>query len=193
MKQIALAMFNYESTYGHFPASYIADKKTGKPLLSWRVAILPFIEQDALYKQIHLDEPWDSEHNKQFANMVVSVYRHPASTAKPGMTNYLTLRGKDTAFPGKDGIRLAEITDGTSNTIMLVEANDSKAVPWMKPDDLTYDEKNPSAGLGGLFSGGFNAAFCDGSVRFIRGTVDAETLRRLFNIHDGQVLDRSKF
>ena len=105
----------------------------------------------------------------------------------------LILHGKDTAFPGKDGIRLAEITDGTSNTIMLVEANDSKAVPWMKPDDLTYDEKNPSAGLGGLFSGGFNAAFCDGSVRFIRGTVDAETLRRLFNIHDGQVLDRSKF
>ena len=121
------------------------------------------------------------------------TYRSPASTAKPDMTNYLTLRGKDTAFPGKDGISMRDITDGVSHTIMLVEADDSKAVPWTKPDDLAYDEKNPSAGLGGLFPGGFNAAFCDGSIHFIGRTIDAETLRRLFNIHDGQVVDQSKF
>jgi prepilin-type processing-associated H-X9-DG protein len=193
MKQIALAMFNYESTFGHFPPAYIADKTTGKPLLSWRVAILPFIEQDALYKQFHLDEPWDSQHNKKFVDMVIAVYRSPASTAKPGMTNYLTVRGMHTAFPGKEGIRLAGIPDGTSNTIMLVEANDAKAVPWTKPDDFPYNEKNPAAGLGGIFPGGFNAAFCDGSVRFIRGTIDAETLRRLFIRDDGQVIDQSKF
>ena len=67
MKQIVLAAINYEETYGHFPAAYIADEKTGKPLLSWRVAILPFLEENALYKQFHLDEPWDSEHNKKLS------------------------------------------------------------------------------------------------------------------------------
>jgi prepilin-type processing-associated H-X9-DG protein len=193
MKQIGLAMFNYESTYNHFPAAYIADKKTGKPLLSWRVAILPFVEQDGLYRQFHLDEPWDSEHNKKLLASMPQVYRHPASTAAPGMTNYVTVRGKDTAFPGKEGIRIAEITDGTSNTIMAVEVSDAKAVPWTKPDDFPYDDKNPAAGLGGLFAGGFNAAFCDGSVHFISSAIDAETLRRLFNRHDGQVIDSSKF
>ncbi len=114
------------------------------------------------------------------------IYRSPASRTKLGMTNYLTVRGKDTAFPGKKAISLAEITDGMSNTIMVVEASDAKAVPWTKPDDFEYDEKNPAAGLGGLFPGGFNAAFCDGSVRFLSTDIDAETLRNLFNRHDGK-------
>ncbi len=193
LKQIALAIINYESTYGRLPSAYIADHNTGKPLLSWRVAVLPFIEQDALYKQFHLDEPWDSDHNKKLIAAMPTIYRHPASTAAPGMTNYLTVRGKDTAFPGQNGVAPAQITDGMSHTIMAVEACDSKAVPWTKPDDFTYDEKNPTAGLGGLFPGGFNAAFCDGSVRFISSAIDAETLGRLFNRHDGQVIDSSKF
>ena len=183
----------YQEANGHFPPAYIADKKTGKPLLSWRVAILPYIDQDALYRQFHLDEPWDSENNKKWADVVIAVYRSPASAAKPGMTNYLTVRGKDTVFPGKEAITPAEITDGMSNTIMIVEANDAKAVPWAKPDDLEYDPKNPAAGLGGLFPGGFNAAFCDGSVRFMSSTIDAEILRQLFNRHDGQPVDASKF
>ncbi len=196
LKQIALAMFNYASTYNNsFPPAFRSNEN-GKPLLSWRVAILPFLEQDALYKQFHLDEPWDSEHNKKLLEQMPAVYRSPASplrAAKPGMTNYLTVRGKDTAFPGKEGIKINEITDGTSNTIMVVEASDAKAVPWTKPDDFEYSEKNPADGLGGLFPGGFIAAMCDGSVRFISSAIDAETLRRLFNRHDGQPVDPGKF
>ena len=141
-------MLAYEEANGHLPPAYIADKKTGKPLLSWRVAILPYIDQDALYRQFHLDEPWDSENNKKWANAVIAVYRSPASTAKPGMTNYLTVRGKDTVFPGKEAITPAQITDGMSNTIMVVEANDAKAVPWTKPDDYEYDREEPGGRAG---------------------------------------------
>jgi prepilin-type processing-associated H-X9-DG protein len=129
----------------------------------------------------------------KLSDTVIPMYRSPNSRAAPNKTNYLTVRGDDTAFPGKDGIGMAAITDGLSYTIMVVEANDAKAVPWAKPDDLPYDEKQPLAGLLGLRPGGFNAAFCDGSVRFISATIDAETLRRLFNRHDGKPVDPSKF
>jgi hypothetical protein len=189
MRQIALAVLNYESSFNHLPPAYIADKTTGKPLLSWRVAILPFIEQDALYQKFHLDEPWDSEHNRKLLDSKVAVYRSPASRTKPGMTNYLSVRGKDTAFPGNEGIKIMDILDGTSNTIMVVEADDSKAVPWTKPDDLEYDEKNPATGLGGLFKGGFNAVLCDGSAHFLPSSIEADSLRRLFKRNDGEPVD----
>jgi hypothetical protein len=193
LKQIALAMLNHESANNKYPAACIADKTTGKPLLSWRVTILPYIEEQALYQQFHLDEPWDSEHNKPLIARMPQTYRSPNSTAAPGMTNYLTIRGKDTVFPGKDGIRIADITDGTSNTIMAVEASDAKAVPWTKPDDIELDETQPMAGLLGLRPNGFLAAFCDGSVRFISATIDSQILCNLFNRHDGKLVDQSKF
>ena len=153
LKQIALAMHNYHATNGTFPPAYKADKN-GKPLLSWRVLILPYIEQQNLYQQFHLDKPWDSEHNKQWSAMVVKVYRSPMSQAPLNMTTYLTVRGKNTAFPGAEGIKLTDITDGTSNTIMIVEASDKKAVPWAKPDDFEFNEKKPGEGLRRLLAPG---------------------------------------
>ena len=99
LKQIALAMHNYNSTYGAFPAAAICDKKTGKPLLSWRVAILQYIEEEALYKQFKLDEPWDSEHNLKLAKNMPKIYFHPKAN-KPGddKTHYRLFYGKGAAF-----------------------------------------------------------------------------------------------
>jgi hypothetical protein len=184
LHQITIAMHNYLDTNRTFPPAYSVSKD-GKPLLSWRVAILPWVEQGDLYKQFHLDEPWDSPHNKKLIEKMPEVYRSPASAAEPGTTNSLTVRGKDTMFPGEKGIGVADVTDGLANTIMIVEVSDKKAVPWTKPDDFEFNDKNPADGLLGLWPGGFFAALGDGSVRFISGTIDAKVLKDLFLRNDG--------
>jgi hypothetical protein len=186
LKQIALGLLNYESAHGRFPPAYTTDKN-GKPLLSWRVQILPYMEQENLYKQFHLDEPWDSDHNKQLINLMPMFYRNPnSSVAQFGKTNYLTLRNKHGVFPGDKGISLSDIADGTSNTIMTVEAPDESAVVWTKPDDFVYDETNPLKGLTGVRPGGFLAGFADGSVRFISSSLDLAILKAMFMRDDGK-------
>jgi hypothetical protein len=189
LKQIALAMLNYESAMGHFPTAYTADK-AGKPLLSWRVAILPYLDQDALYRQFHLDEPWDSPNNMRLIKTMPAIFRSPASHLPPGVTNYLTLRCKESVFPGKEEIGMRDITDGLSNTLMVVEADDAKGVVWTKPDDLNFDAKRPFAGLGGLWPSGFLAALCDGSVRsFMPSRISPATMQALVGRADGNVVD----
>jgi hypothetical protein len=188
LKQIALAMFNYEQDHKTFPPAFKADAN-GKPLLSWRVLILPYMGENELYKQFHLDEPWDSDHNKQLIAKMPAVYRNPNSTvAGQGKTNYLTLRGEKSVFPGSKGVGIADITDGTSNTIMTVEVPDDKAVVWTKPDDFAYDENDPLKGLTGMRAGGFIAGFADGSVRFIAATIDATLLKALFTRNGGEAV-----
>jgi len=189
MKQLSITVQQHLAMHGTFPAAYTTDAD-GKPLLSWRVQMLPYIEQQPLYDRFRMDEPWDSEHNRQLIPLMPQIFKSPSSKAAVGMTNYLTVRGKGTAFPGAEKISPADIiTDGMSNTIMIVEADDSRAVPWTKPDDFEYDEDNPAAGLGGVWGEGFNAVFCDGSARFIRRWVDPDMLKLLFTRNDGEPVD----
>jgi hypothetical protein len=184
LKQLALAMHNYHDTYGRFPPSAIYDKN-GKELLSWRVELLPFLNEQELYKQFKLDEPWDSPDNKKLLKQMPAVF---AATDARGATDtvYQGFTGKGTIFEGKKGIGIRDILDGTSNTIMFAEA--AKAVPWTKPDDLPYDPEKPLPKLGGLFEGGFNAALCDGSVRFVAKTVSEKTLRAAITRNGGEIL-----
>jgi hypothetical protein len=179
-------MHNYHDVNKTFPPAYRAEN-SGRPLLSWRVLILPYLEQDSLYREFHLDEPWDSQHNKKLIERMPAAYRSPGSKTAPGMTNYLTVRAPNAVFPGKDGVSsIRQITDGTSNTIMVVEASEQKAVAWTKPDDFEYNEADPLAGLLGLRPKGFLAALCDGSALLIPSSVEKETLRRLFVRDDGK-------
>ncbi len=166
LKQIALAMHNYHDTHGSFPPAAICDKK-GKPLLSWRVAILPFIEQNNLYKQFKLDEPWDSEHNKKFSETAIKTYIDPRGdyTGKTHHTHYKVFVGGGSPFDTLGSKKIQNITDGSSNTIMAVAAGE--AVPWAKPDDFPFDPKKELPDLKKPF-GELLIALCDESVRVVR-------------------------
>lgn len=186
MKQVTLAMHNYHDKHKHFPPAYVADKD-GKPLLSWRVLMLPYLRQNDLYEQFHLDEPWDSQHNKQLIARMPTFYESPDSTVSgEWKTNYLTVRGEGTVFPGKKPIRFAEIRDGTSNTIVLVEVHDDRAVIWTKPDDFEYDPRDPMKDLVDSSSAGFLAGLADGSVRFVWSSTEPTVLKAFFTRDGGE-------
>ena len=173
-----------------FPAPANYDKQ-GKPLLSWRVHVLPYIEQNQLYEQFHLDEPWDSEHNRKLIAAMPAIYKSPTGdTIEPGKTAYLLPRGKGTLFERTRGPTFADITDGTSNTIMTVEAAPDRAVIWTRPDDLSYDPEQPLAGLSGLHKNVFLAGFADGSVQGISDKVDAKLLKAMFTRQGGEAVRR---
>jgi hypothetical protein len=197
IKQQVLGMQNYHDTFLTMPAAYSVDKAK-KPLLSWRVHILPFIEQRPLYDQFKFDEPWDSEHNKKLIARMPQAYRSPGSSAAPGMTTYLAIGGERGMFTKPEGtgdgartggLTFAACTDGTANTIAVVEAGDEKAVIWTKPDEFVPDEKAPLKGLKGPFPGGFLAGFLDGHVQFIKLETDPVMVWRAFQRDDGQVLN----
>jgi hypothetical protein len=189
LKQIALAMFNYaDSMKGRFPPQAIYNKD-GKPLLSWRVMILPYIEQQALYQQFHLNEPWDSEHNKKLLAKMPKVYASPedAKTVQEHTTHYQCFVGEGAFLEGKQGLRLpADFPDGMSNTIMVAVA--SKAVPWTKPEDIPFDPNKPLPKLGLPGASVFNVAMSDGSVRMVSHNIRPQTLRLAIIRNDGMPL-----
>lgn len=186
LKQIALAFHNYHDTYGAMPPAAVCDK-TGKPMLSWRVLILPYVEQGPLYKEFKLDEPWDSEHNKKLLGKMPKTYAVPVPTgAKPNETHYRVFVGNGAAFDYLKGPKLPQdFPDGTSNTILVVTAKD--AVPWTKPDELAFDPDKDMKPLLGFFPGPVCPVACaDGSVRALSKGISRKTLSNAINRNDGQ-------
>jgi prepilin-type processing-associated H-X9-DG protein len=178
LKQIGLAMLNYHDAQKQFPARAILDKQ-GKPLLSWRVSLLPYLDQKDLYDQFHLDEPWDSEHNSKLIDRMPAAYGNP-NLPSATTTLYQVPAGKGAMFGDAKGLKIRNMTDGTSMTIMALEVNPEQAVPWTKPADLEYDPARPLEGLGKVRAGGFQALFADGHVTFISNDIDPDRLRALF-------------
>jgi prepilin-type processing-associated H-X9-DG protein len=185
LKQISLAMLNYNSANGVFPPAVTVDPM-GKPLLSWRVLLLPYMEQDQLYKQFKLDEPWDSPSNKPLVAQMPKVYECPSWTEPPGSGTsiYQVLIGPGTLFEKAEGIPLSDVADGPSNTLMVVETR--APIPWTQPSGLEYAPKSPIKGLGSKHPGGFNAAFGDGSVHFIKDSIAESTLEALVTRNGGE-------
>ncbi len=168
LKMLGLAMHNYLSDHSRFPADIV--DKNGKALLSWRVHLLPYLEQDALHKQFKLDEPWDSATNKPLIAKIPAVFVAPEQKSPAGTTTYLSPLGDGYFTRPKangQGLKISEITDGTSNTIMIVETADGSAIEWTKPGDWAPAANDPMKALLGHYANGTNTLFVDGSVRFI--------------------------
>lgn len=192
MKQLMLSMHNYYDTHNSFPpqASYSAD---GKPLLSWRVHMLPYLEENELYKQFHLDEPWDSTHNVKLIPLMPKLFHDPSSPMDPtaGKTHYVAPVGKEFIFDGTPvGKKFEQITDGSSLTVMAVQVDDAHAVIWTKPEDLRVADNNPLSGLGGLHPSIFLAGFADGHVRAIEMNIDPTTFRAMLTSAGGERIPR---
>jgi hypothetical protein len=188
LMQIALAMHNYHDAFGAFPTAARYDAKKTKPLLSWRVSLLPYLEQQALYDKFHLDEPWDSPHNKALIEQMPAIYRSPGRPGmKAGTTCYVLPTGEQAIFSGTDvATALHSVTDGTSNTVMVMHTTEKRAVVWTKPDDYVLDAKTLRDALFVKPVGEALVSFADGSVRGLPGTRDDAALLALFTSRGGE-------
>jgi hypothetical protein len=195
LKQIGLALHNYYDVHKTFPP-WATCNKAGRPLVSWRVLILPYLEQGKLFEQFKLDETWDSAHNMKLLEKMPAVYAAPGiKTKEPGLTFYQGFVGKGAGWElmpdgdkrlGAHGIRLPDITDGTSNTIAVIEA--PEPVPWTKPADLPYEKGKPLPKIGGVFKGIANALMFDGSAITISLKIRPAMLEAAITRNGGEVM-----
>jgi hypothetical protein len=196
LKQIGLGMHSANDATGFVPAGFYGPD--GKIGLSWRVAILPYIEEQELYNQFKLDEPWDSPNNKKLIPRMPKIYGPPDKDINTNGHTYLRafagngallpLNATTTGQAGQlaRGAKLWEISDGTSNTLMVVEA--AEAVIWTKPDELEFNPDGQMPKLGGVFRDGVTVLLCDGSTRFVKGGIAPATLKALITIRGGEII-----
>lgn len=191
LKQIGLAMHNFASAnMNRFPPAAI--RRDGKPLLSWRVAILPYIEQAALYEKFHLNEPWDSPHNNELLKEMPETYAPVVGKGEaPYSTYYQAIVGPGALFDGDRGSRLAEVLDGLTFTIMVVEAG--KPVPWTKPEDVIYAKDNPLPKLGGQFDDGLHAIMADAAPAFFPKNVAETAIRAVITRNGAEPVSPDQF
>ena len=189
LSQIGLASLNFESGNQRFPTQAIT-AEDGTPLLSWRVAILPFLQQNNLYQQFNLDEPWDSPNNIALLPLMPRIYA--VDGIADGMTTILGIAGEEGLLAqGDRGVTFGQIVDGSSNTALYVQADSEFATQWTKPQDIDFDPSNPANGVGNATASGFHAVFADGSVHFIPRTTSDETIGFILQRDDGELIDQS--
>lgn len=206
LKLIGLALYNYHDAYGSFPPAYIADAE-GRPMHSWRVLILPFVDCNDLYKEYNLAEPWDSPANLALLDKRPGVFdcvsrdesSVPATPVvaatgllacsggriRPGITTaYAAVMGANSVFRGSEPVSVSEITDGPSNTLIIGELSGAQ-IPWTKPEDIDIS-RHPQIGDAMGFSNGLEASYgvyflvADGSVRRLELKTPQKTVDALF-------------
>ncbi len=199
LKQIGLAMHSYATKYNCFPPAYIPDKH-GKPMHSWRVLILPFLEDGQfLYSQYRFNEPWNSPHNRALAAQMPRVYRCLSlDSPRDSETSYAMIVGPHTISDGPTARTHSAIKDGLANTIMVVEATEAH-INWLEPRDLDVKkmqfrirgDSSPGSSkneISSPHSNGANVLFCDGSVRFLSSGIDPKRLEAMTTIDGGEAV-----
>ena len=199
LHQIGIALQNYHETYGSLPPAFTVDKN-GRSLHSWRVLLLPFLEQRDLYEKIRLDEPWDSEYNQQFHSIQIGPNRDDPfqcpSAGLPGRFSrgkstlttdlncyYSVVTGVNTPFPGAESTGFADMEKETKDIVFVVER--LMPVCWMDPNNeirfsLACDGINRKLeGIGSAHPAGVNVVYGDASVRFISNTIDPDEWKEL--------------
>jgi prepilin-type processing-associated H-X9-DG protein len=194
LKQIGLAMQNYHDINGAFPPAYVADA-AGKPIHSWRVLILPYMELADLYGRYDQGQPWDSAVNRQLLPQMPYTYHCPSSGQGGQNTSYVVVQGKETIFDADKLCKIASITDGAASTILVVEAPHAN-IPWTEPRDLDFAELSMAINSGATsphsdHSNGVNVLLGDGSVRFIQSTISPQDLRALLTKDGGEMASGS--
>ena len=192
LKRLGMVLHEYHEARGHFPAPALA-RRDGTPLLSWRVAILPHLGHRSLYERFRLDEPWDSPHNRALLAEMPPEFACPGGPGRrAGRTGYLVVVGPtsdptsvNTSFEPTRGVDLREITDGTSNTVLVLETD--ALVPWTKPDDLRWSQGGPTPRLVSPHPGGTHVLLADGSTRFLKPTIRPQVLLAILTINGGEV------
>ena len=192
LKQIGLGLQNYHDFYGSFPPAHVADAQ-GKPMHSWRVLILPFMEHKPLYDKYRFDEPWDGPNNSKLHKEIVEVFCCPSRPKQQPRTetSYVAVVGPRTAWPGTKAVQLSDVIDGTSNTILVTEVTNS-GIHWMEPRDLHVNQMpmavNAERGQG-ISSPHPNVAlavYADGHTQQITKNTPTEILRALLTINGGE-------
>lgn len=194
MRNVSFALQTYATNNdGRLPPAYIADEH-GKPMHSWRVLLLPYIEQQALYDKYRFDEPWNGPNNSKLAKFIPEIYRCPdeykAGGGSQPWTSYVAVVGPHTMWPGKEPGSLDDIPDGQNRTLLLVEVRDS-GIHWMEPRDLNIGEMNARIngdgplGISSVHPGTANVFYADGHGGPISEKVRADVLRQLINRDDG--------
>jgi Protein of unknown function (DUF1559) len=184
---IKLALHNYHSQYGSFPPAYVADAN-GRPMHSWRVLILPFMEYQSLYAQYDFAEPWDGPNNIKLLNSMPNIFACPSRFSnKTNLTSYAVITGPGTMFPGAGTVSSAAVTDGMADTLMIVEVANAN-IPWTAPIDLdagtmsmkVNDPKGP--GISSPHRGGAHVVLGDAWTCLLREGIPEESLRALITI-----------
>ncbi len=191
LRQIGLAMHNYHDINGNLPPAHIADAN-GKAIHSWRVLILPYMEQDPLYKRYDQSQAWDSPANRQLLSQMPPTYQCPSAGVGGQNTSYVVVQGPETIFDGDKPCPMRAITDGTANTIMIVEAPHAN-IPWTEPRDLNFAELTMAVNSGAnsphsTHPGGVQVLMADGSVRFLSAGISAADLQALLTKAGGEVI-----
>ena len=198
LRHIGLALHNFHDVHGSFPPAYAIDEN-GRPLHSWRVLLLPYLDEGELYVQLDLKKPWDDPANLALlTERMPEVYRCPSTSGSgANTTHYIAVTGEGTAWPVEGASRIADFTDGTSNSALVVECD--AGIPWYEPRDLTLAEALPvltsldgEAALGHVMRDflyddfiGRHVVLADGSARFLSHGLDADVWRELLLIDDG--------